>query len=142
MVPNAEKRWKDRVRAREIAEELENEANLYERLSDLQGKAIPRLLWYGEAASGMAKVLITEYAGEALPEHPTRKQRKEALKMLRSLHKAGVLHGDIEKRNFVRLGDEVRILDFGFGDFREEETCDEQWLEKTNDEVKRLRKVL
>jgi tRNA A-37 threonylcarbamoyl transferase component Bud32 len=122
-----------------IANELCNEAEIYQQLSKLQGVTIPRLLWYGDVCAGLGMVLITEFAGTPLPEHPTPAQCEAAIRALKSLHRNGILHGDVAKRNFVCQDNVVYILDFGFSKVRQRGI---EWLQKVKEEIVTLRKEL
>ena len=115
-----------------LRDEMRHEERVYQRLAKLQGKVVPRLLWYGEIVEGMADALATEYAGEPLSKVPqvTPAMAQNALRALDALHAHGVLHGDLELRNFVVLGDDVKVIDFGFATLRDD-YAEAEWEAKT-----------
>jgi tRNA A-37 threonylcarbamoyl transferase component Bud32 len=133
----------DREPTNKIAQELKNEAQVYQKLHHLQGRVIPRLLWYGKVVSGLGTVLITEFAGQPLPETPTPVQRDLAVKALQDLHANGVLHGDVAVRNFVWRQDDgvVFILDFGFSQVKRKGTNKSDWARKAEAEMDACRKL-
>lgn len=89
----------------------------------------------------MADALATEYAGVALSslEALTAADVAGATRALDAVHRAGVIHGDVALRNFVRdARGRVMILDFGFGEFRED-VGEERWPAKVEKELAALR---
>jgi hypothetical protein len=126
-----------------LRDEMFHEKNVYGQLRDLQGKTIPRLLWYGDLVERMADALVTEYSGEAFPHNPSAAQAQAAIAALHSLHDHGVSHGDVALKNFVckRDSDQVMVLDFGFSDFREEFE-ESRWQKKVATEKQALREQL
>jgi hypothetical protein len=114
-----------------LQDELKHEAEVYDYLQrsfqrDGNSKFIPEFLWYGELVPGLADCLVTEYAGMSMAqlakaERLTVEHGAGAEQALTALHNAGILHGDIELRNFCvdeRTGI-VRMIDFGFAQFRD-----------------------
>ena len=107
----------------------------------MQGKLVPRLLWYGQIIENIADALATEYSGESLDMDGvlTEERALAALQALNELHSLGVLHGDVALRNFVVLNDVVKIIDFGFARFRENV---KQWNQAVQNKRKQLREAL
>jgi tRNA A-37 threonylcarbamoyl transferase component Bud32 len=127
-----------------LREELANEYRVYSHLVSLQGKTIPMLLWYGELIESLADALVTAYCGESLEERElSHDQKQQAWIALKSLHEHGVLHGDVEVRNFACGLDSSRvfILDFGFSKFRQD-VSEEEWNATVAEEEKSLRQQL
>jgi hypothetical protein len=125
-----------------VAESLENEANVYQVLQHLQGKCIPRLLWYGSVVSGLGRVLITEFAGEPLPVRPSPVQCELAFNALRELHRCGVLYGYVHKESFVCQGDSsVFFLDFGGSEVFSRSERTSEWEQKATAELAQLRRL-
>lgn len=110
---------------------LENEASLYQKLRDLQGSIIPRLLRCG--ISNGEFHIVTEDVGRSLNRLPPRDVDCLARKMAESLdavHQRGVLVGDVDLSNFTLNGQNVFLIDFGQGrlateenEFREEDAA-------------------
>lgn len=89
-------------------DEMENEVLVYQHLRDLQGKAIPHLLWHGfcdEASYGIATT-------HCVPDPSYTKKEKQVI--LEALRRKGVVHGDVRRENFVRSA-EGRLLAIDFG---------------------------
>jgi len=91
----------------------------------------------------MAGVLTTKYAGEAFfCEQLDPGAGSRPAKALETIHSSGVLHGDIDLRNFRARGNDVTIIDFGFAKFREDFTNDDEWKTRVEKERHQLRKEL
>lgn len=71
---------------------------------------------------------VAEFCGSPLSEALSKEQKVSAMQALDSLHENGILHGDVDTRNFVCQGNHVRILDFGFAQFRDR-MSEADWLE-------------
>jgi hypothetical protein len=113
----------------EARRRIMHEATLYEQpLAPLQGVVVPRFfgLWSGclgspgatpprEAEQGIEiLLLVTEYLpDECPPRYEMTPSQKEVIKDLyASLAKAGVVHGDIERRHWRAGREGWRLLDF------------------------------
>lgn len=102
---------------REGAEELQNEAEIYTKLSDLCGDAIPNMIYSGRLENGNRPILAVSYEGTSLEDNYdmvspiTYQKAKHALE---KIHEKGVAHGDIALRNIV-INDngDVKLIDFG-----------------------------
>ncbi|KAF9272511.1 hypothetical protein BGZ74_005221, partial [Mortierella antarctica] len=84
-----------------VAEELKNEASVYQKLQTLQGRYIPKL-WLAGVADGLEMVLMTDFVGtdvsqELLDDSAQRKIREA----MSAIHDLGVVHGDIRPQNIV-----------------------------------------
>ncbi|KAK6513421.1 hypothetical protein TWF281_005047 [Arthrobotrys megalospora] len=99
-----------------VPENLEmarKEISAYKKLQNLQGTDIPLLYAAGEVW-GMLKVLVLEDCGESaanatLPSNFC----GEAERILKKIHQAGVLHGDVRLENIVLSGSGIRFIDLG-----------------------------
>lgn len=107
------------------AEMLLTEAENYLHVRKLWGKYVPRMLAYGTTCDGEVTFLATELIDgvpiSAVKMSPT--IARAARKALKALHKAGLVHCDIQPLNFLllrhratprRSGPRVMVLDFGF----------------------------
>jgi predicted Ser/Thr protein kinase len=100
----------DAYKSREGASALRNEANVYRKLKDIQGKLIPRLLFYGEAW-GFYFLATTFIEGH----HPTKIQEVQDNldKVLDKVRESGVIHGDVKTSNVIVSPDnELFLIDF------------------------------
>jgi hypothetical protein len=131
-----------------LRDEMEREVEAYERLAELQGSRVPKLLWSGAIVEGMADALATEFAGVPVEEadlggRAARVVEEDAVAALRELHVRGVLHGDVADRNV--LWNEERecavLIDLGFAKFDEEMSASE-FEERAEEEVRRMRKEI
>lgn len=99
------------------AESMHHEWRVYEHLGSrgVQGVCTPRLLKVGELVHTGASFLALSDEGAPLPTQGAlgAADREAARAAVRSLHAAGVLHGDIRRANFVRgEGGAVKLVDF------------------------------
>jgi tRNA A-37 threonylcarbamoyl transferase component Bud32 len=127
-----------------IREELLQEKRVYQKLQSLQGRIIPLFLWYGELVRGKTIVFVTEYSGSSLPEKLNKTQVASAKTALNKIHAEGVLHGDVELRNFLLKKDtmdEIVVIDFAFSSFREE-FGDYEWETAVKKECQQLDSLL
>jgi hypothetical protein len=99
-----------------IADALAREVAAYATLNLLQGSVIPRVYGYFEVW-GMLRMLALEDVGDDIdglypngaPIPPN--IRAGMMNVLKRLHSAGFLHGDIARRNFCVKNGEFYILD-------------------------------
>ncbi|RGB22187.1 kinase-like domain-containing protein [Rhizophagus diaphanus] len=96
---------------------MQNEVRIYELLSDLQGKYIPKLECYGYFENGMCYVIGTTLVGNPLSyyEHITEWQKVKGMLALKAIHDRGVLHNDIREENILldKRNNDVYLIDFG-----------------------------
>lgn len=83
----------------------------------LQGIHIPRLLAEGTYHRGLAAFIATEAGGGPLSIEILRSRPllvDQALQTLAAVHQHGVLHGDVQLKNFVLAPDNTKVwlLDF------------------------------
>ncbi|KAF8926465.1 hypothetical protein BGZ47_002706 [Haplosporangium gracile] len=101
-----------------VAEELKNEAKVYQKLQALQGRYIPKL-WLAGVADGLEMVLVTDFVGtevsQELLDGTAQRKIREAMS---AIHELGVVHGDIRPQNIVMQGRgpdaKFYFVDFGF----------------------------
>ncbi len=93
----------DVVRYPNEVDSLSREARAYEALYNLQGEVIPRLYGFYNVW-GILRLLALEPVGEAITEDeqitPTVRNKMRAA--LQRIHNAGLLHGDVARRNLCR----------------------------------------
>jgi len=119
----------------ELEDELSQEALIYDRLQDLQGKSIPNLLGHGRFSEQFLVGLLTSDEGVDTSQiEPDRSFVKKARTVLEQIHLKGVLHGDVRKENILRntKGDPV-FIDFGLSKLVPANTP--EWLQQTQAEV-------
>jgi tRNA A-37 threonylcarbamoyl transferase component Bud32 len=100
---------------------IENEKRVYEKLKELQGDVVPRLVYAGPMLGGRSAIATSD-CGLSLDEWAKTATSTEfdavateARVKLRRLHDAGVLHGDVRSQNItIDKARKVSIIDFGF----------------------------
>ena len=95
---------------REGVRALQNEANVYQKLKDVQGKFIPRLLFHGEAW-GFYFLATTFIEGQ----HPAKLQdvKVNLDKVLDEVRERDVVHGDVKPSNVIVTPDNgLFLIDF------------------------------
>ncbi|KAI8603387.1 kinase-like domain-containing protein [Dissophora ornata] len=109
-----------------VAEELKNEAKVYQKLHRLQGRHIPKL-WLAGIADGLEMLLVIDFVGtdvsqELLDDSAPIKIREA----MSAIHELGVVHGDIRPQNIVmqHRGPNAKFffVDFGFSRFTVDRT--------------------
>ena len=104
--------------------EMINEVGIYRFLKELQGVTIPQLVHFEYVTEGLL-ALITEFAGSSLKlKDMTDEVKQQAIDSLRSLHRCGVLHGDVRPSWLIDFGFSRRILN----DDEDEAECEMQSL--------------
>jgi len=91
---------------------LDTEMQNYAILQHLQGQVIPRVHGYYNIW-GLLRVLALEDVGTAIPaagpiDVTTRRKMRSALARI---HAEGYIHGDVERRNFCKMGTTVFLVD-------------------------------
>ncbi|KAF8443127.1 hypothetical protein L210DRAFT_3159779 [Boletus edulis BED1] len=140
-----------------MMEAYESERTAYERLKDLQGSAIPRLIMTGEflpldERAIRPPALVLEYVPSVcLYDVPfdaiTPAMRAQVLSAIESFTLHGVLHNDLTLTNicFTPPGKPVNgfILDFGLARIRrEKDDEEEEWTSLGASAVRLARKIL
>jgi predicted Ser/Thr protein kinase len=97
----------DAYNNREGVTALQNEANIYQKLKDIQGKRIPSLLFYGEAW-GFYFLATTFIEGQ----HPAKLQDVQVNldKVLDEVRERDVIHGDVKPSNVIIMPDNILFL--------------------------------
>ncbi|KAI8999154.1 hypothetical protein BC832DRAFT_594845 [Gaertneriomyces semiglobifer] len=120
----------DPIKRPEAAKALQHEMEMYEKLSDFQGKVIPKLIGRG-VMDGMLEFLAMEPINPGVLKVWGEEERSLARAAVGQLHEAGFVHGDIRVQNvlFEGTGKERRavLIDLEMvkkgvdADFREDE---------------------
>ena len=131
-----------------LSAELDNEERIYRKLEALQGEIVPRCFgcrWFGILD---IEAFVTEYVGPSVAKSDGKvlaHQAESAVQALKRIHKAGVLHGDVDNLGNV-LWDESRqcamFIDFAFGRFRDDFASENEWLDAVRKEEEELRVAL
>lgn len=126
----------DVMRYPHAGDSLADEAHAYASLQDLQGEVIPKLYGFYNVW-GILKLLALQPVGNNISDDEDIDQvlRKKMKEVLRRIHSAGFVHGDIARRNFCRIrGGDVFLVDL--------EMCvrsqNQSQLDDEMDEVDRL----
>ncbi|CAI2181050.1 15932_t:CDS:2, partial [Funneliformis geosporum] len=81
---------------------LQNEIEIYKRLTKIQGMYIPKLVCYGYYGGGMGYIIGTTIVGTMLRLHKIeQRQKSNALKALKIIHSHNILHNDIREENIL-----------------------------------------
>jgi hypothetical protein len=79
-----------------VLEEMQKEVEIYKDLVNVQGKYIPKLVYYGYYGGGMCFVIGLTIISTMLSKQKIKKRQKSrAIKGLEAIHKHGILHNDI-----------------------------------------------
>lgn len=70
----------------------------------MQGKSVPRLLISGYTHNRLLGFLAYSAGTDTLDTNCTRREAEQAKAALSDMHSCGILHGDVDLRNFVRAG--------------------------------------
>ncbi|CAG8597631.1 6879_t:CDS:2 [Funneliformis mosseae] len=105
----------DLYKNRKFFYKMQNEIEIYNLLSKVQGLYIPKLVCYGYYGGGMGYVMGMTIVGTILNLHKIEEWQKDmALKALKIIHSHNVLHNDIRKENIlVNEKGNVYFIDFG-----------------------------
>ncbi|KAL2179613.1 uncharacterized protein P884DRAFT_268013 [Thermothelomyces heterothallicus CBS 202.75] len=135
------------------ADSYENEIATYKHLRHLQGHCIPRM--FGEVASydheqtkyqiskrPIPSILLEKVEGESLHNLPAEelgnpRLLEELQDMYNLLTENGVVHGDPQLHNFLRVGEKIVAIDFEFSRPLPSDITNEYELEDLKDEIER-----
>ena len=99
----------------ELFDEVENEVKIHKFLNKMNCSRVPKFQKaYREHDNFF---VISEFInGQHLSfdDNLPRWRNHQYIEALESLHKLGVLHGDIREENFLATKDNVYVIDFGF----------------------------
>jgi hypothetical protein len=132
-------------RRKHVAEEMENEAVIYEALSQNSGAedAIPSFHGFSDHL-GVA-LLCTGKEGLDFEDigfdNLSQELKLSAIESLQLVSAAGVLHGDLELRNIVqslKSPEKAKIIDFGRAEISE----DQGRLQEQVEDLKRMLKIV
>ncbi|CAG8647153.1 9010_t:CDS:10, partial [Funneliformis mosseae] len=85
-----------------VLKEMQKEVEMYKDLANIQGKYIPKLVYYGYYGGGMSFVIGLTIVSTMLSDQKiTEQQKSRAIKRLEAIHKHGILHNDIRKENIL-----------------------------------------
>ena len=127
--------------------EMRKEARVYDRLRELQGAEIPRLLFEGPMVQWYFHGLATSYAGRCVqlvdPKELRSDFASEALAALDKVHALGVVHGDVALRNLL-VGEDGHpvIIDCGMALVVGEDVDEEEAHWRMKEERDKLEKQL
>ncbi len=116
------RRVKKGYRIKEIDEELRRsrtkfESRIMEKARRI-GVRVPKVLEVREFEIVM-EYIDGKRISEILEEEDYRKIGREVGRMLGTLHKNGIVHGDPTTSNFIKRGEEIYLIDFGLADYSE-----------------------
>ena len=94
---------------------MQKEVEIYKDLANIQGKYIPKLVYYGYYGGGMSFVIGITVVGTLLSKQKIKKRQKSrAIKGLEAIHKHGILHNDIREENIlINDNSDIYLIDFG-----------------------------
>ncbi|CAG8436190.1 13048_t:CDS:2 [Funneliformis mosseae] len=100
----------------ELLGEMQKEVECYQRMKDIQGNYIPKLICNGYILNGMFFVIGTSYGGKRMNEGDdegygviTRDEYDLAIKALDQIHAHDIIHGDIRPENILFDGQRLRF---------------------------------
>jgi predicted Ser/Thr protein kinase len=127
-----------------ILEEMQNEVEIYEILSDIQGEYIPKLVCYGYYEDGMCYVIGTTLVGTNLSnfKHITEQQKTRGLNALKAIHDKGILHSDIRNENILIDDNGVYLIDFGMSNYYDDDEENSESFQKFKEEEEQLISLL
>lgn len=115
--------YSDREGYKDIRARARREMVTFERLKDIQGIMIPRVVWKGDMVSGAADCVGWEFCGNFLPPRITKATRDAFLDLVHALHARGVIHGSLRRRMSYMFDEKTKkpyLANFEYAVFREE----------------------
>ncbi|KAF3232500.1 hypothetical protein TWF192_003120 [Orbilia oligospora] len=94
----------------EVADVCAEELKAYAALTPIQGTIVPRI-WVVGTLYGIYRVIAMDPCGEPVPEPPPPEFYEQAPALFRAIHHHGVVHNDIDLRNFLVSHGQYRVID-------------------------------
>ncbi|KAF3218347.1 hypothetical protein TWF679_000874 [Orbilia oligospora] len=94
----------------EVADVCAEELKAYAALTPIQGTIVPRI-WVVGTLYGIYRVIAMDPCGEPVPEPPPPEFYEQAPVLFRAIHHHGVVHNDIDLRNFLVSHGQYRVID-------------------------------
>ncbi len=113
---------------------LDKEVEVYERLEELQGICIPRLIAYGNLG-GFLQVIVLENVGKSISKEDAIANKDKINEILKQIRAKGIIHNDLRLPNLL-IDDQgkISIIDFGLSTYADDDELDETFeLESDTD---------
>ncbi|KAF3309838.1 hypothetical protein TWF173_010543 [Orbilia oligospora] len=94
----------------EVADVCADELKAYAALTPIQGTIVPKI-WVVGTLYGIYRVIAMDPCGEPVPEPPPPEFYEQAPALFRAIHDHGVVHNDIDLRNFLVSHGQYRVID-------------------------------
>ncbi|CAM6104614.1 unnamed protein product [Calypogeia fissa] len=114
----------DASKASNKADKLKLEMAAYKALESLQGEIVPKVHGF-LLIHNWIMVLVLSQCGEEIESHQFVARYGEIQGMLKKIHAAGVVHGDLALRNILVKEEKLNIIDFFEANLRSSSTEEE-----------------